>query len=280
MTCWPRTIVTWPSSSGWRSASRLGRANSESSSRKSTPRCASVASPGCGGFAPPTSPAAEIVWCGARNGRAVTRPRAAAHAGDRLDARDLDRLVGAERRQDRRQPARDHRLAGARAAPAGTGCGRRPRRPRGRESARCGRGRRRSPAPARRLSGSSSGRPGGSSSPFSVATSSSSDATPTISMSGTSAASRARAAGSTSRRSSCRRTPSATASAPADRPHLAGQRQLADDGARLDRLGVELRGRDQQRDRQRQIERRADLAQVRRREVDRDPPERELEARS
>ena len=61
MTCWPRTIVTWPSSSGWRSASRLGRANSESSSRKSTPRCASVASPGCGGFAPPTSPAAEIV---------------------------------------------------------------------------------------------------------------------------------------------------------------------------------------------------------------------------
>ena len=29
ITCWPRTIVTWPSSSGWRSASRLGRANSD-----------------------------------------------------------------------------------------------------------------------------------------------------------------------------------------------------------------------------------------------------------
>ena len=113
MTCWPRTIVTWPSSSGWRSASRLGRANSDSSSRNSTPRCASVASPGCGGFAPPTSPAAETVWCGARNGRAVTSP-----AAPRRPATDWMRVTsiassGAERRQDRRQPPRDHRLARA-----------------------------------------------------------------------------------------------------------------------------------------------------------------------
>ena len=42
--------------------------------------------------------------------------RAPAEPGDRLDARDLDRLVGAERRQDRRQAPGDHRLAGARRA--------------------------------------------------------------------------------------------------------------------------------------------------------------------
>ena len=85
--------------------------------------------------------------------------------------------------------------------------------------------------------------------------------------------------GSTSRRSSWRRTPSATASAPRTGAHLAGQRELADDRARLDRLRVQLSGRDEQRDRERQVERRADLAQVGRREVDRDPPQRELVAR-
>ena len=48
ITRWPRTIVTRPSSSGWRSASRLERTNSDSSSRNSTPWWASVASPGRG----------------------------------------------------------------------------------------------------------------------------------------------------------------------------------------------------------------------------------------
>ena len=61
ITFWPRTIVTWPSSSGWRSASSDGRANSDSSSRKSTPWWASVASPGGGWAPPPTRPDAEIV---------------------------------------------------------------------------------------------------------------------------------------------------------------------------------------------------------------------------
>ena len=65
----PRTIATMPSSSGWRSASSAARLNSDSSSRNSTPWCASVASPGCGTDPPPTRPAGEIVWCGARNGR-------------------------------------------------------------------------------------------------------------------------------------------------------------------------------------------------------------------
>ena len=51
------------------------RVNSGSSSRKSTPRWASVISPGMGRVPPPTSPCAEIVWCGARNGRSVaSRP--------------------------------------------------------------------------------------------------------------------------------------------------------------------------------------------------------------
>ena len=74
ITRWARTIVTRPSSSGWRSASSAGRMNSESSSRKSTPLWASVASPGVGGDPPPTRPEAETVWCGARNGRRVTSP--------------------------------------------------------------------------------------------------------------------------------------------------------------------------------------------------------------
>ena len=62
----------------------------------------------------------------------------------------------------------------------------------------------------------------------------------------------------------------------ADRSHLAGQRKLPDHRAALDVLRLELVGRDQQRYRERQVERGADLAQVRRREVDRDPPQREL----
>ena len=59
--CWLRTIVTQPSSSGCLSASSAGRTNSESSSRNSTPRWASVASPGRGVGPPPTRPGAEIV---------------------------------------------------------------------------------------------------------------------------------------------------------------------------------------------------------------------------
>ena len=78
-----RAIETQPVSSGARRASSVSRRNSQSSSRKRTPRWASVASPGLGGLPPPTSPAGLIVWCGARNGRpavpsAPSRPQALA----------------------------------------------------------------------------------------------------------------------------------------------------------------------------------------------------------
>ena len=65
----------------------------------------------------------------------------------------------------------------------------------------------------------------------------------------------------------------------AHRADLAGQRQLADHRAAVDGVVVDLAAGDEQRDRQRQVEARADLAQVGRREVHGDAPQRELEAR-
>ena len=62
-------MSTLPSSSGWRSASSAARENSASSSRNSTPRWASVTSPGRGRAPPPTRPCGEMVWWGERNGR-------------------------------------------------------------------------------------------------------------------------------------------------------------------------------------------------------------------
>ena len=54
--------------------------------------------------------------CGAARGTAARdqRPLRREQARDRVDARHLERLVGVERRQDARQPAGEHRLAGAR----------------------------------------------------------------------------------------------------------------------------------------------------------------------
>src|SRR5438552_5972243 len=63
------------SSSGWRSGSRAFRRNSGSSSMKSTPRWASVTSPGRIGFRPPRSAAWEMEQWGARTGRLVTSGR-------------------------------------------------------------------------------------------------------------------------------------------------------------------------------------------------------------
>jgi hypothetical protein len=45
--------------------------------------------------------------------RAYARKSAPADPGDPLDAGDLEGLVVGERRQDSREPAREHRLAGA-----------------------------------------------------------------------------------------------------------------------------------------------------------------------
>ena len=64
-----RVMVTSPSSMGARSTSSTSRWNSGSSSKKSTPWCASEISPGLGVCPPPVIAEAESVWCGARNGR-------------------------------------------------------------------------------------------------------------------------------------------------------------------------------------------------------------------
>jgi hypothetical protein len=64
-----REIVTVPSSSGCRRTSSTLRGNSGSSSRNSSPLCASETSPGRGTIPPPIKPASEIVWCGERKGR-------------------------------------------------------------------------------------------------------------------------------------------------------------------------------------------------------------------
>ena len=127
-----RTIATRPSSSGWRSASSVARANSESSSRNSTPLCARTISPTRPRWAPPTSPAVVIEWCGARNGRARGSPSTAL-AGEAVDTRDFDRLLPGRAQAGSRG-------SGARASscrcPAGRSagrCGLRPQRSRARE---------------------------------------------------------------------------------------------------------------------------------------------------
>src|SRR4051812_26620789 len=66
-------VVTTLSSKGWRRVSRAWPLYSGSSSRKSTPLWARVISPGWGMRPPPTRPACEIVWCGARKGRTRMR---------------------------------------------------------------------------------------------------------------------------------------------------------------------------------------------------------------
>lgn len=63
---------------------------------------------------PPISPASEILWCGARNGRARERLPGGEPPGDGVDLRDLDRLGEGRRGEDTGDTARQHRLAGAR----------------------------------------------------------------------------------------------------------------------------------------------------------------------
>ena len=68
-----RDMVTQRSSSGCRITSSTCRLNSGSSSRNSTPLCASEISPGCGCVPPPTRATSEMVWCGERNGRTAIK---------------------------------------------------------------------------------------------------------------------------------------------------------------------------------------------------------------
>ena len=110
-----RATETMPSSSGCRNASRVGRWNSGSSSSSRTPWCARLASPG-------TRAGAASDDRGGR-GAVMRRPERAVgdqwafrrkHAGDRVDPHHLERLPRLERRQDRRQAPAEHRLPGAR----------------------------------------------------------------------------------------------------------------------------------------------------------------------
>lgn len=62
-------MVISPSSSGWRSVSRICLSNSRNSSRKSIPRCAREISPGRESRPPPMMDASLAVWWMMRNGR-------------------------------------------------------------------------------------------------------------------------------------------------------------------------------------------------------------------
>ena len=166
-------------------------------------------------------------------------PGRAAQAGDGLDPRDLDRLLGRERRQDRRQPPRDHRLAGARRAleeqvvPARGGDlepGISPLWPRTSASSASG-----SPRSARLV---------GQRRRLGVPAQRGDELLQRLDPEDLDVRHqrglRARERGITSRRSSARRAPSATASAPRTGRTSPGQRQLADDRAALDRLRLQL----------------------------------------
>ena len=282
ITCWPRTIVDVAVLE--RLAQRLeARARRTPTARRGTARRGGRASPrpgsGCGrrrrGRRPRSCGAARGTAAGApaRRRRAgpatdwmrVTSIASSGVSGGRIDGRRRASIVlpvpGGPCRNRLWPPAAatssagDERVVAADVGEVGHRLG-------------LGLGRRRPARPAARRVAAQHRRPPRS------ATS-----TPRTSTPGTSAASRARERGSTSRASPCRRAPSATASA----PRIARTSPVSESSPTTaqpsTRLGVELAGGDEERDRERQVERRADLAQVGRREVDRDPLLRELVAR-
>ena len=85
--------------------------NSDSSSRKSTPLCASVISPGRIGDPPPTSPASDAEWWGLRNGRTPDSDRCDRFPRHRVDKSSFKRLFLREGWQKRGQPRGKHGLA-------------------------------------------------------------------------------------------------------------------------------------------------------------------------
>ena len=63
-----RLKLTFPSSSGTRSACKTEMRNSEASSKNKTPLCAKEISPGRQCVPPPIIPSSVELWCGMRNG--------------------------------------------------------------------------------------------------------------------------------------------------------------------------------------------------------------------
>ena len=200
------------------------------------------------------------------------------HAGDRVDPHHLERLARLERRQDRRQPASEHRLA--RSGRAGeqkvvTAGGGELERAAGAllaaDVGQVGRiglrrlvgrlGRRRTQLAAQVARRPRRGAATGTAS------------TPP------SSASQADSGAQRIRSSPARRAPSATANAPAHRSHATVQRELADRGVLGEPLGRDLPRGGQDRQRDREVEARALLAQAGRRQVDGDPLQRPLELR-
>ena len=120
------------------------RANSEQLVEEQHAVVGELTSPGRGGAPPPTRPAAEIVWCGARNGRAVTSAAPREQARDRRGSRVTSSASAArQRREDRRQPRGPASSCRCPAGPRAAGCARPPRRSRARGPRAAGRGRRR-----------------------------------------------------------------------------------------------------------------------------------------
>ena len=104
-----------PRAAGAARRARCG-GNSPSSSRNSAPAVRERDLAGRGAAAAAADERGRrrgVVRRAERPRRAQTVPRIGMPGGG-VDARDLERLVGVERRQDRRQPAGEHRLAGAR----------------------------------------------------------------------------------------------------------------------------------------------------------------------
>ena len=140
---WARAIATRPSSSGWRSASSAARENSDSSSRNSTPLCASATSP--------TQPLPAAADQAGGGDRVVGRAERAA------GARGVRTRGGPRRSWMRATSIASARLSGGRiegrrwasivlpvpGGPLSSSCARRPRRSRSARRRRCGRARRR-----------------------------------------------------------------------------------------------------------------------------------------
>ncbi len=99
--------------SRWAGAARRAlRLESGSSSRKSTPRCASETSPGLACSPPPTSAAIEAEWCGARKGRrSVSWPAVGDQPATECTIETSSSSRGASGGRIEGRTARQHRLA-------------------------------------------------------------------------------------------------------------------------------------------------------------------------